>query len=356
MKANFKRSHHFLADSHKKSFPKIVKETLQLWMEKKEFPYHYFGRHFYRTDAPTNFKDYLSVQQYNRLIASIVYRNELHPTINAILNDKFIFHLYASEQKLRVPNVFSYNFRNTFFFNNTSYKVTTETELIHFFKLVLKTTSKSRLFLKINEGCGGYGAILLDEATLSSQAPKLFKALTNNSYIHQELAIQHEAINKIYSKSINTLRVETFINKKDEVHIVGTFMRFGSGNSFVDNVSQGGFYVPITEKGTLFKKAITSLIKGIGHNEKHPDTGFVFDGFKIPFYKEAIELAKTSARLVPCYLQGWDIAITADGPMIIECNYSPSMLYSEYSYNGYKNNPVFIELMNDAKAYHSKKK
>ena len=54
---------------------------------------------------------------------------------------------------------------------------------------------------------------------------------------------------------------------------------------------------------------------------QHPDNGLVFEGFEIPFFKEAVEMAKDlHSKLYRIHSIGWDIAITPDGPVFIEGN------------------------------------
>jgi glutathione synthase/RimK-type ligase-like ATP-grasp enzyme len=162
--------------------------------------------------------------------------------------------------------------------------------------------------------------------------------------------IQHSEVSLIHHKSINTIRLETFVDKKDKIHFLGAYMRFGSGGSVVDNINRGGFFVPINiEEGKLFKKALTSMIKGAKVNDKHPDSGFVFEDFKIPYFDEVLILIRYAASLFPGYIQGWDIAITEKGPIIIEANDYPGLLNGEFSYNGFKNKSVFKEIMKDTK-------
>ena len=58
--------------------------------------------------------------------------------------------------------------------------------------------------------------------------------------------------------------------------------------------------------------------------EKHPDTGIKFDGYQLPFIKEAMELCKEAAMEVDeIRFVGWDVCITKDGPAIIEGNDYP---------------------------------
>jgi len=357
MISNLKRLGYFLKDSNKKPYYIIFKELLQLWVIKKHFPSHYIGRFFYRKDAPTNFKDYLSIQEYNRLLESIADRNTKHSTIDSISVDKLFFNFYCLEHKIPTPKVISYNFRKSFFFNGQTFTIKSSSELVDYFLMVFKSANISSIFLKPTQGNQGFGIILLNEVTIREQSSEVLEALINNSYIHQEVVIQHSEVNMIHNKTINTIRIETFIDKKGEIHILGAFMRFGSGDSVVDNVSSGGLFVPVNiEEGKLFKKSLTSMIKGARISNKHPDSGFVFEDFKIPYFDEALILVKHAASLLPSYIDGWDVAITQKGPIIIESNNYPGLLYSEFSYRGFKNKPIFKEIMEDTKEYHKTKR
>lgn len=51
--------------------------------------------------------------------------------------------------------------------------------------------------------------------------------------------------NAIHSKSINTLRIASFITSDNTVEIISPFLRFGVGNSDVDNLSSEGFFVEV---------------------------------------------------------------------------------------------------------------
>ena len=55
--------------------------------------------------------------------------------------------------------------------------------------------------------------------------------------------------------------------------------------------------------------------------ERHPDSGAVIEGFALPHWEAARALAlraHDAARAVPAF--GWDVALTPDGPVLIEGN------------------------------------
>ena len=53
----------------------------------------------------------------------------------------------------------------------------------------------------------------------------------------------------------------------------------------------------------------------------HPDTGFAFKDFTIPFWAQITELALSAQMsIADCPTVGWDIAVTESGPVLIEGN------------------------------------
>ena len=59
--------------------------------------------------------------------------------------------------------------------------------------------------------------------------------------------------------------------------------------------------------------------------ERHPVTGTEIMGFQIPLFDQALELCRTASRRVEAHLKyiGWDVAITPDGPVLVEGNNLP---------------------------------
>ena len=104
--------------------------------------------------------------------------------------------------------------------------------------------------------------------------------------------------------------------------ILGAFIRFGRGKSFVDNANRGGIGVGINlQTGCLFPVAKDKTGERF---TVHPDSGFKFDSIEIPFWEEVAELIKKIQLTFPYYkLLGPDIAITSTGPVIIEVNGMP---------------------------------
>tara|TARA_R100001369_G_scaffold92823_1_gene140194 strand:- start:5694 stop:6560 length:867 start_codon:yes stop_codon:yes gene_type:complete len=285
------------------------------------------------------------MNEYFSIIDSKKLNKEEYSTF---LDNKLAFSLLCKKNKVVAPKVWSYNFGNNFYLNEKIYHVTNKIELCAFFRLLFESTKIDRFFLKLlgSIGRGGKGIYLLNYSHLEADVERFGDIIMNNSYIHQEPIIQHPLIDKIYSKSVNTLRIYTYIDNNGKTHLLDTVMRFGTAGSVLDNKSLGGFFVPVDmSTGKLTKKGVQGMIHGGRHIYQHPDTNFVFNEFEIPFFKEAHEMCLQLVEYIPNRLNGWDIAITPNGPVVIEGNTRPGILMGEIGYGGYLKHPLIQEIL-----------
>lgn len=134
--------------------------------------------------------------------------------------------------------------------------------------------------------------------------------------------IQHPLMAQFAPASVNTIRVVTVV-KDDKVNIVYTLFRMGDGVSVVDNFHSGGVIAPVDkETGIISGSAVDFEQK---KTDYHPGTGVKIKDFQIPYWPEVLALIDKAAKVVPGmrYI-GWDVAITANGPVLIEANTTPS--------------------------------
>lgn len=179
-------------------------------------------------------------------------------------------------------------------------------------------------------GLGGTDVEKIETKSIKNKK-KFFEELKEKDCFIEELVIQNDEWSKLNPHSLNTIRAVTkCINGKSE--LIFAVARIGSGDSIVDNFHKGGVGVKVNiEKGILEGKTID---KNNNESDRTTKTQVLVDGFKIPFWKEIQEMCCEAAKVNDkVNIVGWDVAITNDGPVIIEGNRGPGMDIIQVLYN-----------------------
>ncbi|MFP2996753.1 sugar-transfer associated ATP-grasp domain-containing protein [Spongiivirga sp. MCCC 1A20706] len=332
---------YFLNDTAKKSYPKIIWELLYLFLKKRTLPTHYFAKYLYRKDR-ANINDYLTTAQVKKISFSRFF-NE--PAMLPFFENKPVLGMFCEKNGLPYPKILAVNYKTRF--NNFEGEVCIDSneKLMDYLKWLMAKQHLSSLFIKEVDNYGGAGCYKVENNDRSLRQEGLNQMLNGNFFI-QECIQQHDDINTISPRCVNSIRFDTYVDQQQQGHILTALMRFGVGDSVVDNASSGGFYVGIDmESGTLKKEGQQLFSYGARSYDTHPDTGVAFEGFKIPFFKEATDLVHRLMKLLPDGFVGWDIAIASTGPVIIEGNTQPGILMSDVSYGGLLKHPKYQEIL-----------
>ncbi|MCF6222652.1 MAG: hypothetical protein L3J34_02875 [Flavobacteriaceae bacterium] len=184
---------------------------------------------------------------------------------------------------------------------------------------ILKNNSE-KIVLKSTDGQCGVGIEVRE--TKDFTAESLINRLkeTGNDFV-EEFVQQHELLNNLSPSGLNTIRIITQLNKEDKVEILGARLRI-TINSSIDNLAAGNIAASIDEEtGKVYTPAVYSDITK-DDEEVHPITGVNIIGFQIPFWKESLQMVKDAALLHKENRSiGWDVAITNNGPELIEGNH-----------------------------------
>lgn len=172
-----------------------------------------------------------------------------------------------------------------------------------------------------------------------------------DDYLVQPYFEQHPEMRVLNPSSVNTLRVVTLLNR-GEVEIVGAALRVGAGRDDTDNWSSGGFIAKVElPSGRVARTARTKLgYSATRELERHPNTGVVFGDIVIP-HAAAVEavVVRGARAFSPIRLIGWDVAIGADGPRVLEGNFLSAFLMLQDACGGLRQTGVGREL---AEKYH----
>ncbi len=162
-------------------------------------------------------------------------------------------------------------------------------------------------------------------------------------YYIEEFIQQHEMLNEIFPKAVNSVRIQTFIDGPG-VHVAGATLKLGTGENCVDNIGLNEFLSLVDLKtGVLLRTikleghSILDIARGkyIVEQDKHPDTDVQITGRKLPFWKDVKELAVYCSRRFGVFRSiGLDIAITENGPIVLEGNVDWTAKYQQLVVGG----------------------
>ena len=170
------------------------------------------------------------------------------------------------------------------------------------------------------------GRTLLDARELPRSDVAAFVAGLDD-YVAVEAVTQAPYAAEVFPGAVNTLRIVTMIDPADgRSFILGAVHRFGvQASAPTDNVSRGGVVAKLDlVTGELGPAWGDSKLGSTGPVDHHPETGTRITGLHVPDWdgvqREVLALAGALGFLL--YV-GWDVAITPDGPVLLEGNHGP---------------------------------
>jgi len=189
----------------------------------------------------------------------------------------------------------------------------------------------ARVMSKVADSLGGDGIQAFSTAEIAK--PEAWRAdrLAARQVLVEEFLTQHPVMASLNPSSVNTLRIITYLDAARRAHVLARTLKMGNGGD-VDNFSDGGMYTMLDEHGVAAHPAFD----GDGRVfSVHPLSGTSIVGFQVPLWSEVGELVDALAREVPQIpYVGWDIAITPDGPAVIEGNYNTGVFQLKPSVTG----------------------
>ena len=343
----------YYPECNRKSKSQILKDQLYFVWKYGYVEKFYYAYGFDRIEmSREKMEEYLVT--FTTFMLSMDYLNSQNPyyddflgkmTCRVINQDKFYFYLFLSRLGIPTPKVFCFIKNQQILYVDDQFNVDSSQsirdQLRQFFSNDLEA------FAKPSDGMLGQGAFKLKikNSIVEMDDEKrgmddLIDAVLSADYLIQELIVQDEKMSALCPTSVNTIRLQTVMDKEGNVIPFGPGVRIGRVGNYVDNWAKGGVFVGIdakTEKlkdiGILKPKYGTKVFE-------HPDTHVVFKDYLVPYYKEAEGLAvKLHKMMYRSHSIGWDIAITAHGPVIIEGNdrWEISLIQAVHGGLGYLN-------------------
>lgn len=174
-----------------------------------------------------------------------------------------------------------------------------------------------RCILKPRTDSGGHGVELCTVTPENMRA--VYDRLVSQDMIAESLLEQAKELAELHPSSVNTVRVLTIRGK-----LCSAVLRMGVGGGFVDNGCSGGIFANMdVETGIVTTKGADLMEHRF---LLHPTTQVTIPGFQVPMWGQVCQCIRAAVQLVPnAVIVGWDVAITPDGPVLIEGNAYPSV-------------------------------
>jgi hypothetical protein len=192
------------------------------------------------------------------------------------------------------------------------------------------------LFAKPSNHYGGHGALCLRRTPAgwsngheeSYDAEGVLALLREKSasrpYVLQRRLLPHSAMHVFTTEAVPTVRAVTGIEADGRVRLLRASVRLPMAGSVVDNVTAGGMVAAVNLASGQLEGSVAWRPDGmIEYADIHPSNGAVVRGFQIPDWAGVTRLAiqaHEAARTLP--LVGWDIALTSEGPLLLEANFA----------------------------------
>ena len=266
---------------------------------------------------------YLSVQEMMTILSHQI-KEDGAETPTAVLKDKYFFSLVAGALGHRTPRVYALLGPTGVDLLDPRREVSyadflaTSEAIDGFAKPVGGEKGRGAFALRIDDGAAWVDGAPATAAEIATRVPGRF--------LLQERVVQHPALAALHSASVNTVRLVTVLRDGAAVPFVAA-LRVGTGGTAVDNWSAGGLVVGLDlDRGQLvgrgiFKPGCGGDLRYGGTVDRHPDSGIVLDGYALPEVDETVALAcRLHDDMGGPRSVGWDLAMTPDGPTVVEGN------------------------------------
>lgn len=313
----------FVKNSRGKAYVSIYKDVLFTMVKHNASPLDYFSLRFY---------DMKEEERASFACTGFIYEYQLQ------MNPKA--HRVVLENKIE----FLKRFKD---FSGRKWATLPMLKSDPFFAKEFLENAKGKIVIKASSGQAGKQVeVIAVPDNIPDDVIKLMEA--RGFDLLEYYVTQHDDLMKLSPSAVNTIRIVTQYFE-ERVIVLLAFVRI-SVNAPVDNLSVGAYGVnfgaPINlETGEICGEGVYLDITKPNVN-KHPVTNTPIIGFKIPLWEECYSLVTKAAALTPENRSiGWDVAVTNEGPVLIEGNHNWNLLSMVPGGKGFRKDLLYFSSM-----------
>lgn len=301
---------------------KIIRDYISLYRAKGLTPeeYHEFG---FDKRSESFRRDFLGLNEQR------FYLDLLNPLkYFSLARNKFMAHKMLENTGIQTSELYCYYQPEACYANNLEYAGDLAGVL-----RILKARGVQSCVIKTTESSHGDNVWVIqnieyqdNDAILTrfdGQKIALSSVLGTEALIFESVVRQTEQFSSFNASSVNTARFMTTLYPDGSAKVIATFIKIGRAGRCVDNAGSGGNVdVCVDVETGEIQHAIQfdgwHKVKDI---DRHPDSGAQLNGVIIENWDSVkAEVIRFQQAFPYCKAAGWDIAITDDGPVVIEVN------------------------------------
>jgi len=285
------------------------------------------------------FNPELSTQALSKYVSQKKFKLlqlSLNPeSFEALLEDKSVFYLYCAASEIPIPKLYALFFKRSPGWTHNGLWLRSQDEWEGF----LRNDLPQEFVIKPARGVYGDQVLplsrikdkFIDPLGKSITPDQVYRLISTNQkydcFIIQERLHNHPDLIRLSdTRSLQTVRVCTFINKRGGFQIVHSHFKIITKQNVTDNFKlgeTGNLEAQVNVDTGVLDSAVgmTHDGRGMHRADTHPKTGALFKGFMLPMWTEICKLSEMIAfKFLPIRTVGWDIAMTPNGPVVLEGN------------------------------------
>ncbi|MBE6346168.1 MAG: hypothetical protein E7067_02995 [Lentimicrobiaceae bacterium] len=284
-------------------------------------------------DEYSNYRLYEASNEFRDSYFSLANAYKVWKVINptkyaCIARDKYLSHCLLDS--LNIPKSELYIYYNPQFAYNTDKLAFNYEGVVN----IIKEKDIKRCVIKPSQDSAhGHGVIVCNNIEIADgkcllkkfdgQTIELNSILGEQPLLFESFVKQSEQLASFNPSSVNTVRMMTALYPNNEVKLIASFIKIGRAGSCVDNAGAGGNVDAAIDinSGKLYNALEFNSWHNIVTITHHPDTNNPIDGVVIKDWSKIVnDLCRFQSLIPQIKIIGWDVALTENGPVIIEIN------------------------------------
>lgn len=246
------------------------------------------------------------------------------PHWRAATEDKWLAYTLLQQFGVRVPDTLAVVDRSQRSFGKTQ-KISNAAELLSFLN-----AASLPIFAKPNGELASFGSMIIDRGTGSLfrlndgrhlTAEQIFEQVIGaRTYLLQAVVRNHPEIARL-ARHVPTVRTVNLI-WSDRIETLFTLLKLPLGDNIADNYwRKGNLLADLDPETGEFMRVVSGKGTDLQVHETHPETGERLIGMRLPMWGELLDVNRVCASAFAAVrYQSLDIALTPEGPCVIEVN------------------------------------